>query len=74
LLAAATAINLKRLLAHPDAQSAADDGQDAQSRTQRSIARTPAARHIAATWLLHILTATLNEIGRLAATDTSRGS
>lgn len=74
LLAAATAINLKRLLAHPDAQSAADDGQDAQSRTQRSIARTPAARHIAATWLLNILTATLNEIRRLAATDTSTGS
>ncbi len=73
LLAAATAINLKRLLAHPGAQSASDD-QDEQSRTLRCIASTPGARHIAATWLLNILTAALNEIDRLAATDTSTGS
>ncbi len=72
LLAAATAINLKRLLAHPGAQSASDD-RDQQSRTLRRIAST-GARHITATWLLNILTATLNEIDRLAATDTSTGS
>ena len=73
LLAAATAINLKRLLAHPDARDATDD-QDHQTNTLRSIHITPGARHITATWLLNILTATLNDIDRPAATDSSTGS
>jgi len=71
LLAAATAINLKRLLAHPGARRATDGEQ---SRTLQCVASTPSARHIAATWLLSILTATLDEIDRLVATDTSTGS
>jgi len=73
LLAAATAINLKRLLAHPGAQSASD-AQDPQTRILRYIAHTPGTRHIAATWLLNLLAATLNEIDRLAAADTSTDS
>jgi transposase len=70
LLAAATAINLKRLLAHPGAQSATD-AQDQPGRSLRPIASAPATRHIATTWLLNILTITLDEIGRVVTTDTS---
>ena len=61
LLAAATAINLKRLLA----------AQDAASRGQTS---DPAANTAAILALTRFLLATLREIGRLTTTDLSTGS
>jgi transposase len=61
LLAAATAINLKRLLGH----------QDALGHTQAS---DPAARLRTIRWLTIFLTRCLNEIDRLAAADSSTGS
>jgi len=73
LLAAATAINLKRLLAHDVAQDAADAHND-QPAAHYHHASTPGARLAIATGLLALLTTTLNEIDRLTATDTSTGS
>ena len=61
LLAAATAINLKRLLA----------AQDAASRGQTS---DPAAHTTEILTLTRLLFATLNEIARLTTTDLSTGS
>ena len=61
LLAAATAINLKRLL---KADAATADGQTGDPAT--AAATTPI--------LIALLTSTLDEIGRLAAADTSTGS
>lgn len=61
LLAAATAINLKRLLA----------AQDAASRGQTT---DPAANTAAIFALTRFLLATLREIGRLTTTDLSTGS
>jgi transposase len=61
LLAAATAINLKRLLAAQDAASRGDhDDHDAYGAEIRALARA--------------LLAILNEIGHLTATDLSTGS
>ena len=61
LLAAATAINLKRLL---NANAAAAGGQTGDPTTHTATVPT----------LLALLTNTLDEIGRLAATDSSTGS
>src|SRR4051794_12422727 len=61
LLAAATAINLKRLLR---ADAATANGQTGDPRTR-------AATTLA---LISLLTTTLDEIGRLAAADSSTGS
>jgi transposase len=61
LLAAATAINLKRLLGH----------HDALGHTQAS---DPAARARTIRWLTILLAHYLNEIDRLAAADSSTGS
>ncbi len=61
LLAAATAINLKRLLS---AEQAAGGGQT----------RDAAARAAAITALTTLLARTVNEIGRLAAADSSTDS
>ena len=61
LLAAATAINLKRLLNH----------QDALGHTQTG---DPAARLHTIRWLTGLLAGCLNEIGRRAAADSSTGS
>lgn len=74
LLAAATAINLKRLLAHsgaPDATNAQDEDRVALSPARAS---TPGQRVAIATALLALLTATLDEIGRHTTTDTSTAS
>jgi hypothetical protein len=61
LLAAATAINLKRLLGH----------HDALGHTQTS---DPAARLRTIAWLTDLLARCLNEIDRLTAADSSTGS
>lgn len=61
LLAAATAINLKRLLGHHDALGHTHTSQ-------------PAARLRTICWLTHLLARCLNEIDRLAAADSSTGS
>lgn len=61
LLAAATAINLKRLLSH----------QDALGHSQTS---DPAARQRTIRWLTALLARCLNEIDRLTAADSSTGS
>jgi transposase len=61
LLAAATAINLKRLL---KAHDAAADGQTGD----------PANRAATVLALIDLLTTTLDEIGRLTAADSSTGS
>src|SRR3954447_15166408 len=61
LLAAATAINLKRLLSH----------QDALGHTQTSDST---ARLHTIGWLTALLARCLNEIDRLAAADSSTGS
>ena len=61
LLAAATAINLKRLLGHQDALGHAQAGD-------------PAARLRTIRWLTDLLARCLNEIDRLAAADSSTGS
>ena len=61
LLAAATAINLKRLLSH----------QDALGHNQSA---DPAARLRTIRWLTHLLTRCLNQIDRLTAADSSTGS
>src|SRR3954470_5969728 len=61
LLAAATAINLKRLLKADTAQANGQPGD-------------PATRAAAITALTELLTRTLDEIGRLAAADSSTGS
>lgn len=74
LLAAATAINLKRLLAHDGAHGAhgaCDSRSDAVRARQTSAT---AARLLIAARMLSLLTATLDEISRLAAADTSTGS
>lgn len=74
LLAAATAINLKRLLAHQDAQNAADTQEDGSRPSNTGPASTPGGRLLIATRLLALLTITLDEIGRLSAADTSTRS
>jgi transposase len=61
LLAAATAINLKRLLGH----------QDALGHTQTG---DPAARLHTIRWLTALLARCLNEIDRLTTADSSTGS
>ena len=61
LLAAATAINLKRLLNAADAAAGGQTG-DPTSRAARITA------------LVAFLTTTLDEIGRLTAADSSTGS
>jgi transposase len=61
LLAAATAINLKRLLGH----------QDAREHTR---AGDPTARLRTIRWLTHLLAQCLAEIDRLMAADCSTGS
>jgi transposase len=74
LLAAATAINLKRLLAHQERENAVSDAQN--GRDERSIGPTHAASRSlpVISWLLTLLTATLTEIDQLTPTDTSTGS
>jgi transposase len=74
LLAAATAINLKRLLAHENAHGAYDasDNRSDAADALRTTATT--ARLLIAARMLALLTATLDEISRLAAADTSTGS
>jgi len=71
LLAAATAINLKRLLAHEEADGAHDASA---SRPDLARARQTSARSLIAARMLALLTATLDEISRPAAADTSTGS
>ena len=61
LLAAATAINLKRLLGHQDALGHAQAGD-------------PAARLRTIRWLTGLLARCLDEIDRLTAADSSTGS
>ena len=61
LLAAATAINLKRLLSHDDALEHGQTGD-------------PAARLRAIRWFTALLARCLNEIDRLTAVDSSTGS
>jgi hypothetical protein len=61
LLAAATAINLKRLLSAGQAAAAGQTGD-------------PTARTAAILSLTRLLVATLDEIGRLTTADTSTGS
>jgi transposase len=61
LLAAATAINLKRLLSHQDALG--------HTQTSDSTARLHTIR-----WLTDLLARCLNEIDRLATADSSTGS
>jgi len=61
LLAAATAINLKRLMAAHDAASGEQTGQ-------------PAARAAQITWLTGLLVRVLAEIDRVTAADSSTGS
>jgi transposase len=61
LLAAATAINLKRLLNADDATAGGETGD-------------PTTRAAAVLTLIALLTTTLDEIGRLAAADSSTGS
>jgi hypothetical protein len=61
LLAAATAINLKRLLKADDATASGQTGD-------------PATRAATILTLIAVLTTTLYEIGRLAAPDGSTGS
>ncbi len=70
LLAAATAINLKRLLAHGGAQNA----KNADDEHPDTLRLSPGARLVLAGALLTLLTNTLNELGHLTATDTSTGS
>ena len=74
LLAAATAINLKRLLTHQDAQNAADTSQDSSQRAGSAASSAAGTRLLIAAQLLTLLTATLNEISHLTAADTSTGS
>jgi transposase len=75
LLAAATAINLKRLLAHEDAQDASDARDSRRSDAARARhANATGARLLIAARMLALLSTTLDEIGRLAAADTSTGS
>jgi transposase len=74
LLAAATAINLKRLLAHDDAQGASGAHDTRSDAVRQSHLTTTGTRLLIATRLLALLTATLDEIGRLTAADTSTGS
>jgi transposase len=70
LLAAATAVNLKRLLAHQAAHDARDGRSDAAARHTTATG----TRLLIAARMLALLTATLNEISRLTAADTSTGS
>ncbi|MGH2844152.1 MAG: transposase [Solirubrobacteraceae bacterium] len=74
MLAAATAINLKRLLAHDDHENAAGEPQNGACTRSVHPADTQSAVLSVAAWLLELLTATLNEIDRLAPFDTSTGS
>jgi transposase len=74
LLAAATAINLKRLLAHDDAQRASGAHDTRSDAVRLRHLTTTGTRLLIATRLLALLTATLDEIGRLTAADTSTGS
>jgi len=74
LLAAATAINLKRLLAHSGAQDATDAQDEDRAALHPARASTPGQRLATATALLALLTATLDEIGRLTTSDTSTAS
>jgi transposase len=74
LLAAATAINLKRLLDREDAHGR-HDASDSRSRAARTRhTSTTAARLLIAARMLVLLTATLDEIGRRSAANTSTGS
>lgn len=74
LLAAATAINLKRLLAHEDARDASG-AQDTRSDAIGLRHPSTTGTHLLiATRLLALLTVTLDEISRLPAADTSTGS
>ena len=71
LLAAATAINLKRLLEHGDAAQHGQTGKPAARHDQtRDPAAQPSAIHVLTRALLNILT----EIDRLTSTDHSTGS
>lgn len=74
LLAAATAINLKRLLAHQDAQGASDARDSRSDAARARHASTTGARLLIAARMLALLTVTLDEISRLTAADTSTGS
>lgn len=74
LLAAETAINLKRLLAHHHDENAASERQNGPYTRSAEPTSVPAATLPAAIWLLTLLTATLNEIDRLDVFDTSTGS
>jgi transposase len=74
LLAAATAINLKRLLAHEDAHGTQDASHRRSAAARARQARATAARLLIAARMLALLTATLDEISCLAAADTSTGS
>jgi transposase len=74
MLAAATVINLKRLLTHQDEENAASDPQHGRRGRSGRPARSANRSLAAVAWLLALLTATLNEIDRLTPTDTSTGS
>lgn len=74
LLAAATAINLKRLLAHDDARGASGAHETRSDAVRLRHLTTAGTRLLIATRLLALLTATLDEIARLTTADTSTGS
>ena len=74
LLAAATAINLKRLLAHQDAQDASGERDSRSDAARARHANATGARLLIVARMLALLTATLDEISRLTAADTSTGS
>lgn len=71
LLAAATAINLKRLLDHGQGASHSQTGDPAADHGQITH---PAVCHAAIRALTRILIATLTQIGHLTTTDPSTGS
>lgn len=75
LLAAATAVNLKRLIAAQDAATRGD-AQDQTPRTRAADQSQGPAAHRISTIHAHtrLLLWTLNEISRLPTTDRSTGS
>jgi transposase len=74
LLAAATAINLKRLLAHQGAHEAQNARDRPSGRASGASTSSLGSRLRVAAALLALLTAALNEIDRLSATNSSTAS
>lgn len=75
LLAAATAVNLKRLLSHGDAADRRQTGDPgARHAVQGGQTRDLGVRHVAIRALTATLTNILTEISQLTATDLSTGS